>query len=594
MNLATKKIITNTPFKTYARLFKSLNNYKFAFFLAILGIIIASGAEAIIYKFIVPPLFDEGVIVKNAIFLQKAPWYILAAFSGRGLGDFIGKYFMAYVGRNVVKQQRIMMLHHMLYLPISFFDNHTTGELVSKINYDAEQVATALSDAVLELLKGMITVLFLLMVIFSISWQITITVLIIGPIVSSYFKAISKRIRRYSLKVQNTMGKVTNVTNEIINGHKVIRGFQGEAFESKRIEQIISNNCQQEIKIALVMACSEPIMQFIGAASLAFFVYFATLQSWHISPGEFIGLFTAMFGLIRPIKQITQVNNVLQRGIAAADSIHQLLDIPQELDAGTYCFTKAKGKLCFNKVSFAYSNITRQPEQHVTLRDISFIVNPGETIALVGSSGSGKSTLVALIARFYEITQGKILLDDIDIKDIKLINLRQQLAIVTQNVILFNDTIANNIAYGQTAGFTKDQVIKAATAAHVMEFAAKLPAGLDTIVGQDGVLLSGGQRQRIAIARALLKQAPILILDEATSALDNESERYIQEALNNISHQCTTLIVAHRLSTIETADKILVLEQGCLVEFGTHAALIAKKNSRYAALYQSQFQKNIN
>jgi subfamily B ATP-binding cassette protein MsbA len=578
---------TKTSLQIYSRLFKSAKNYKVPFICAILGVIIASLAEAIIYKFVGPKLIDKAIIEKSAEFLKLAPFYILATFLMRGVGDFLGKYFMAFVGRNIVKDHRIAMLMHMLYLPISFFDKSTTGELVSKVNYDAEQVATALSDSVLELFKGIATVIFLLAVMFSFSWQITITVLIIAPILSSYFKAVSKRIRRYSSKVQQTMGMVTNIAHEIIGAHKVIRAFQGINYESCRIKQIVTNNCKQEIKIALVMACSEPVMQFIAAFSLAFLVYIATLRNLHISPGEFIGLFTAMFGLIRPIKQITQVNNVLQRGISAADSIHKLLDEPIELDFGKHNFTRARGLINFKDVNFTYCS--NKENKIAALKNILFTIEPGETVALVGGSGGGKSTLISLLPRFYDIEQGQILIDNIDIKDISLNNLRQQISLVTQNVVLFNDTIANNIAYGFFSNTSREEIMLAATAAYVMEFAEKLPLGLDTVIGQDGILLSGGQRQRLAIARAILKNAPILILDEATSALDTGSERYIQEALHGLMRHCTTLVVAHRLSTIEKADKIIVLEQGQIVEFGTHIELL-NNNSRYAALQKSQFK----
>ena len=578
--------------QTYIRLFKNLNNYKLAFAIAVVGVLIASAAEAFIYKFVGPQLFDKGVIEKNHAFLQVAPLYILAIFLCRGLGDFLGKYFMAYVGRNVVKDQRIALLQHMLYLPIAFFDSATSGELISKVNYDAEQVATALSDSVLELLKGIATVTFMLAVMFSICWQVTIAVLIIVPVVSTYFKAISKRIRRYSAKVQSAMGAVTNLAHEIISAKKVIRAFQGNAYEGQRVQQIIGHNCKQEIKVAMLMACSEPIMQFIGAFALALLIYIATMKNLQITPGEFIGLFTAMFGLIRPIKQITQVNNVLQRGIAAADSIHQLLDQPRELDRGSYCFTRANGSIRFSNVGFTYLQQTKHGKRKAALKEVSFQVNPGETVALVGGSGGGKSTLISLLPRFYEIAEGNIYIDDIALKDISLTNLRQQIAIVTQQVRLFNDTIANNIAYGRRESTTTADIIKAATAAHVMEFVDKLPDGLDTVIGQDGVLLSGGQRQRLAIARAILKNAPILILDEATSALDLESERYIQDALLQMMGHCTTLVVAHRLSTIQKADKILVLEQGKIVEFGSHRELM-QNNSRYAKLQKSQFKDPI-
>ena len=569
-----------TSINLYTRLFKNLTPYKFVFILTILGVLITGASEAAIYKFIAPTLFDKGLIEKNMAFLKMAPFYVLMIFIARGIGHFLAKYFMAYIGRSTVRDQRVKMLSHMLYIPVAFFDKHTTGELISKINYDAEQVAMALSDAVLELFKGSVTVIFILAVMFSISWKITSIVLIVAPIMVVYFQAISKRIRRYSLKVQNTMGDMTHVVGEVIKAHKIIRIFQGASLELDRIHKVTDDNRKQEIKAALVVACGEPVMQFIAAIAIAMLIYLVTLKSLAITPGNVVGLFTAMFGLIRPIKYITQVNNVLQKGIAAAQSIYKLLDEPLEKDQGTKFLKRAKGEIHIEKVKFAYNEKT-------VLNDISLNIAPGETVALVGRSGGGKTTLVSLLPRFYELQDGKILLDGIDIRDINLKNLREQIAIVTQQVVLFNDTVANNIAYGAKRNTAREEIIKAAEAAYAMEFIARLPQGLDTIIGQDGALLSGGQRQRLAIARAILKDAPILILDEATSSLDTESERYIQKALDNVMSKRTTIIIAHRLSTIKKADKILVLEDGNIIEHGTHIELMQKK-SRYMQLQKIQ------
>lgn len=573
------------PLTTYVRLFKTALAYKLAFVLAMIGVLIASSGEAAIYKYIAPTLFDEGVIARNPGFLTIAPWYILLAFMVRGVGDCLGKYFMAYVGRSTVRDQRVKMLQHMLYLPIAFFEQTTTGALISKINYDAEQVAQALSDAVLELFKGIATIILLIAVMLSISWQLTLIVGAIAPIVSLYFKYISKHVRRYSKRVQHTMAQVTNVTNEVVQAPREIRIFQGAGYETARITEVTDNNRRQEIKVALVVALSEPIMQFIGAIALAVLVYIATLSYLPITPGEFIGLFGAMFGLIRPIKQITQVNNILQRGVAAAQSIHELLDEPIEQDQGQRILTQVKGELIFDKVSFAYTQDKNAPS---ILKNISFRANPGEVIAIVGTSGSGKTTLAALLPRFYNCQHGQILLDGYNINDIKLTNLRQHIAIVSQEVVLFNDTVANNIAYGAMRNSTRAEIIQAATAANALPFIEQLPQGFDTNIGQNGVLLSGGQRQRLAIARAILKNTVLLILDEATSSLDVESERYIQEALAKLTKGRTTLIIAHRLSTIEHADKILVLERGEIVEFGTPQQLLAN-NSRYAEFKQAQY-----
>ena len=594
LNLMIQKKNEYSPSQTYMRLFRSIANYKLAMMIAVVGILITSASEAAIYKFVAPPLFDKGVIAKNPEFLRQAPWYILAVFLIRGIGDFLSKYCMGYVGRNTVKDHRALLLTQLLFVPIAFFDHCTTGELVSKVNYDTEQIATALSNAILDIFKGIATITFLLVVMLSINWQITLTVLIIVPIVGKYLKTISKRMRYYSSKVQNTMGIITHVASEIINGHKEIRAFQGKDVEQERIKTVTIANCYQEIKVVLIIACSEPIMQFICAFVLATLVYLATMNNIHITPGEFIGLFGAVFGLIRPIKQITQVNNILQRGISAAYSIYQLLDEPKEQDTGSKRLIRATGNLIFKQVCFTYSNRNLKKTdiriEKATLKNITFEVMPGETVALVGCSGGGKSTLVSLLPRFYEFQKGHILLDGIDIRDITLDSLREQIAIVTQQVVLFNDTIANNITYGLKRHMPYEEIVEAATAAHAMDFIQKLPDGLNTYVGQNGVLLSGGQRQRLAISRAILKDASILILDEATSSLDSESEQHIQAALENVMMQRTTLVIAHRLSTIEKANKILVLENGQVTECGTHQELMCKQDSRYQQLQRSQFE----
>jgi subfamily B ATP-binding cassette protein MsbA len=579
---------TDKPSTTYWRLIKVLINYRRVFGLAIFAMLLTCGVEAVLYRFLAPALFDKGVIAKDLQFLSCAPWYILGIFLFRGLGDGLGKYCMHYVGRNTVCQQRIQMLEHLLKLPISFFDQHQAGQLISKINFDAEQVAQALSDAILECFKGSVSMLFLNGVMLSISWKLTIFVWIVAPIIALYLKIISRYLRRYNAKVQTTMAEVTHVTTEIIAAPKIIKSFHGAPQESQRIHTVMYQNFYQEMRVAIFVTLSDPIMQCIGAAVLAGFLMLATGPHAQISPGEFVGLFTALFGMIRPLKQISQVNNVLQRGIAAAASIHQLLDLPAETDTGSVGANSAlrlEGAIRFEQVSLAYAN---NPQETV-LQQVSFQVNPGQTVAIVGSSGSGKTSLVALLMRFYDYQSGNIYLDQYAIPELTLATLRQNIAFVAQETFLFQASVAENISYGTTAPLDLAQITQAAKQAHALEFIEQLPQGLHSILGNGGSILSGGQRQRIALARAFFKNAPILILDEATSQLDAESEQHIKLALQQLRQHRTTVIIAHRLATVESADAVLVLEQGKVVEYGP-PALLLQNNARYAALQQMYTQ----
>jgi len=578
----------HTSAQVYRRLLQSALPYWWAFAFGILGnALIAISDGCITYYF--KPLIERGFIERDEIFIHWIPWVIVGFFLIRGFAYFMASYFMSWVGRSVVRDFRRKMLSHLMSLPASFYDETTSGELLSKINYDTDQVSEAISESITSAIRGVLTTLSLVVVMFQLNARVTLLLLVTIPILAVYLNKISQRMRSHSGEIQKTMGRVTHVASEVIGGYKVIRTFGGTAYENQRFEQATTDNWSQELKMTATAASSVAGMQFIGVCALAIFLYLATLKSGSIlgtemSAGTFVSMATAILGLLRPIKQVAVVNSTLQRGIAGARSIFALLDQIAEKNEGQVAMARALGRVHFEHVYFHYP----KHEQSPVLHDISFEVEPGETIALVGSSGSGKSTLVSLLPRFYDWQQGIICVDGQDTRSLDLADLRRQFALVTQQVTLFNDSVANNIAYGDMRGIDRAAIVRAARLAHALEFIESLPKGFDTDIGENGVRLSGGQRQRIAIARAILKDAPILILDEATSALDTESERYIQAALEVLIKGRTTFVIAHRLSTIEGANKILVLEQGRIVEFGAPAILLAN-NGRYAALKRAQF-----
>jgi len=578
-----------TSAQVYRRLLKAALPYWWAFVLGVLGnALIAASDGWITYG--LKPLIEKGFIARDPIFIRWIPIIVITFFIARGASYFVASYFMTWVGRSVVRDFRRKMVTHLMCLPASFFDQKTSGELLSKINYDADQVAEAISEAITSAIRGVFTTVSLVFVMFQLNSRVTLLLLVTIPILALYINKISRRMRKHSGQIQITMGRVTHVAAEVVGGYKVIRTFGGKDYEKQRFEDATAANWTQEMKMTATAASSVSGMQLIGICALVTFLYLAMLEPGNIlgtamSAGTFAAMATAILGLLRPIKQVAVVNSTLQRGIAGARSIFALLDEPTEPDLGTEKLDRAIGEIAFQNVSFHYADF-ENPE--FVLKDISFTVKPGETVALVGRSGSGKSTLVSLLARFYDCQAGMITLDKHDIRTLHLEDFRRQFALVTQNVTLFNDTIANNIAYGDMRNKSRTEIVRAAELAHALEFIERLPSGFDTDIGENGVRLSGGQRQRIAIARAILKNAPILILDEATSALDTESERHIQTALETLMKDRTTFVIAHRLSTIERADKVLVLEQGSVVEFGTHKELLIL-NGRYAALQRAQF-----
>jgi subfamily B ATP-binding cassette protein MsbA len=486
----------------------------------------------------------------------------------------------------VILALRRDLFHQLLVLPCDFFDRNPSGHLLSRMNFDVEQVAEATTNAVTVLIRDSLTMLFLIAYMFWISGWLTLLFLIVGPVLIGLIRYVTRRFRRISRRIQDSMGDLTRFSEETIQGQRLIKSFGGQAWQESQFDRVNESNRRLNLKMAAALGASTPLVQLISAAVLALVIYLATLESMRneISVGSFVSFIAAMMLLMQPMKRLTNINASIQRGLAAAQSIFGLLDEQAEQDHGTFDTNRVAGAIEFRNVSFAYPN-----SKHDALTNISFSIKPGETIALVGHSGSGKSTLANLLVRFYEPRQGSIFLDNRDIGDYRLDNLRSHIAMVGQDVTLFNDSIANNIAYGRPGEVRQDEIAAAAAKAHVTEFTATLPQGLQSPVGERGMLLSGGQRQRIAIARAIFKDAPVLILDEATSSLDSESERSVQDALDTLFTNRSSLVIAHRLSTVEKADRILVMESGHIVDTGSHRELL-ERGGLYADLYRLQFR----
>ena len=574
-----------SSWKIYRRLLCYGRPYLMIFLLAVVANAIYAGVDSL-FVYLMKPLLDDGFVQPNYEFIKWMPLVAISLFAIRAISNLTASYFMGKVGRQVVLAMRQQIFHRLMRMPCSFYDNNSSGTLLSMIIYNASQVAAACTDAVTNLVQSACMAAGLMVVMFSISWKLSLSFFVFVPMMALAIKLSSKRLRNLNRKAQDSMGSVTHSAEEAIEGYKVVRLFGGIEDETLRFEKAARRNMYQELKIIVTKCLSTSGVQFLGVCGLAGMIHLGTTQATQsqLTAGGFAAILGAMMALLKPLKDLTSVNATIQRGLAGAESIFELLDRPLEVDAGTFETPRVRGELNIIDVNFAYPGTEK-----TVLKNVNFDVPAGTTVALVGRSGSGKSTLANLLPRFYDYQSGCIKLDDRPLNEYTLSNLRQQFAIVSQQITLFNDTIRNNIAYGGLGKKVSEaQIRQAASAAHAMEFIEKLPAGLDTLVGENGVLLSGGQRQRIAIARAILKDAPVLILDEATSALDTESERYIQAALETIMQHRTTLVIAHRLSTIEKADNIIVLDQGVVVEAGPHRELLMQ-NGFYAKYHRLQF-----
>ena len=598
-------------FQTYLRLLRYVGRYWLAFLVSVLGLFMHSAAE-IAFVDLLGYITDTvgamtsadhsgsnlpsaGITASLAnLFLSGSnlergaiiiPVFLIIISLVRGLGYLIGSYGLAYVSNFLVHSLRTDILSKYLHLPSDFFNRAMSGHLVSVVTFNVQQVTEAGTRAIKTLLQQGSLVLGLLGYLFYVNWKLTLFFIAVMPLIAFLVSMVSKRFRMISQRIQSAMGDVTHVTQEVVNGYQEVKMFGGAETELSRMNEASHNNRKQNMKMAFTEGVSNPLVMII--VSLAFAAITAVMLSPTIlssmTAGSFITFLVASGMLVKPIRQLTEINSAIQRGIAASQSIFEVLDADSEPDTGTINLAEVKGSFVFSDINFSYNG----SDKHV-LEGINFEVKPGETIALVGSSGSGKSSLVNLIPRFYNLKQGSIRLDDNDIKDYSLASLRQQIAIVSQRVTLFNGSVYDNISYGDLKECSTEQVKAAAKTANAHEFIEKLPEGYDTLIGDDGVMLSGGQRQRIAIARAILKDAPILILDEATSALDTDSERYIQTALDGLIKDRTTFVIAHRLSTIEKADRILVMEAGQIVEQGSHKELLSQ-SGRYAQLYNQEF-----
>lgn len=571
--------------QTFKRLWPMISPFKMGIFAAMLAMILNAGVDAYLVSML-KPLVDQGFGDGDRHFLKIMAFIVVGLIFMRGLTNFVSAYCLAWVSGKVVMTMRQRVFKHLMFMPVTFFDQNSSGKLLSRITYDSEQVASASANALQSVVREGFYILFLITTMFYYSWRLSLVLFLIGPVIAVLIRVVSKRFRLLSRGMQESMGNMTESAEQMLRGHKVVLSFGGQQVEEARFIRTSNDMRRKGMKMTAASAISDPIIQVIASLALAVVLFLAgspEIMGSDLTAGEFAAVIGALMGILRPLKTLTNVNAQFQRGMAACQTLFTLFDLPPEKDNGTFTTERANGDIRFENVTFTYFG-----KEVPALKNISFHLPAGKTVALVGRSGSGKSTIANLITRFYDIDSGTILLDGKNIQDYRLNNLREQCAIVSQQVHLFNDTVANNIAYAAQDKFSREQIERAAKAAYAMEFIEKLPQGLDTVIGENGVNLSGGQRQRLAIARALLRNSPVLVLDEATSALDTESERAIQAALDELQKNRTVLVIAHRLSTIEKADEILVVDHGEIIERGSHQALL-NQNGAYKQLHSLQF-----
>jgi subfamily B ATP-binding cassette protein MsbA len=560
-------------------MFKYAWRYKLVFLLGILGLVILSATNTA-FLATIKQVTDEGFVKQSPDKIAYLPFMLFGLMALRAISGFVAGFSMRWVARRVVENLRLDAFRKLMLLPISFFDEQSAGIVVSKLTYDVEQMSSAATRSALTLVRDSLTALGIIGYMLYLDWRLTMIFALVTPLMAFYLSRMTPKLRNAGKQVQESIGEMTKVAEEAISGQRIVKIFGAMSYENERFAKVAGKNRHMQIRLARFSGLNSMVVELLAALSLGLVVYYAVGR---FSAGEFAAFVGALLMLIAPIKHLTEMNEELQVALAAAQSVFGVIDVKPELDEGDKALPRSRGEIEFKHVSLTYNNAKRP-----ALNDISFNIQPGEKLALVGRSGGGKTTLVNLLPRFYELQQGQVLLDGVDIRSLPLASLRQQFSLVSQDVILFNDTVFNNIAYGVLRNASEEEVIKAAIAAHAWDFIQHLPNGLQNEIGDRGVRLSGGQRQRIAIARAILKNAPILLLDEATSALDTESEQHVQAALDTLMQNRTSIVIAHRLSTIENADRIMVMEQGKIVESGTHDTLI-EQDGHYAKLYQKQF-----